>query len=86
MVAEVAGKSEPLEITFAFHVDAGLAEQDVFIERETGTRLVYRVTSKDMDMTAPLFRTAHPLHHDPFDADAVGPYARGDALNLNLAE
>lgn len=86
VVAEAAGKSEPLEINFAFHVELGLAEQDVFIERETGTGLVYRVTSEDLDLTAPLYRTAHPLHHDPFDADALGPYVKGDALNLSLAD
>lgn len=84
--AETASRPKPLDIDFAFHVDAGLAEQDVFIEREADTGLVYRVIADDKDLTKPLFRTAQPLHHNPFDADAVGPYAKGEALNLSLAE
>lgn len=85
-MAQAGTASEPLKIAFAFHVDADLPEQDVFIEREEGTGLVYRVTIDDRDLTAPLYRTAYPLHHNPFDAGAVGPYARGEALDLNLGE
>ena len=75
-----------LDLAFITHLDASLPEQDVFIEREPGSGHVYRVTIGDNDMNAPLFKTAIPIPHNPFDASAVGPHPKGQAFGMTLGE
>ena len=75
-----------IDLAFITHLDGGMPEQDVFIEREPGSNQVYRVTIGDNDMNAPLFKTAEPVPHNPFDADAVGPYAKGEAFGMTVGE
>ncbi|MEM7430874.1 MAG: hypothetical protein AAF351_02925 [Pseudomonadota bacterium] len=75
-----------IELTFGTYLDASLPEQDVFIEREIGSGQVYRVTARDNNMNTPLFKTAAPVPHNPFDAAAVGPYEKGEALGMNLGD
>ncbi|MDF1701982.1 MAG: hypothetical protein P1V36_12565 [Planctomycetota bacterium] len=84
--APKAGDRVAFEIAFKTHLDMDLPEQDAFIEREPGSGKLYRVTKGDHDMKAPLFRTAHPVKHDPFDPKAVGPYEKGEALGVTLGE
>ena len=75
-----------LNLAFITHLDASLPEQDVFIEREPGSGEVYRVTISDNDMNAPLYKTAIPVPHNPYDARAVGPYPKGPAFGMTLGE
>ena len=75
-----------LSLNFAYHVDMDMPEQDVFIEREKGSGQVWRVTKADQDMAAPLFRTARPQEHSPFDPEANGPFDKGEDLGLTLGE
>ena len=79
---------KPLSIDLAFmtHLDMNLPEQDVFIEREPGSSEVWRVTNGDNDMNAPLYKTAIPTKHDPFNPEAVGPHRKGEPLNMTLGE
>lgn len=79
-------EEKTIELAFITHMDAGMAEQDVFIEREAGSGEVFRVTGGDHDMSAPLFASATAIEHNPFDPKAVGPYPRGEALGMTLGQ
>jgi len=80
----VAADTQPIELNFFSHLDAGMPEQDVFIARSDAQ--VYRVTADDKDLQAQLFTTANELHHNPFDPSQVGPHQKGADLGLNLGE
>ena len=79
-------KTKTIEIAFITHLDAGLHEQDIYIERAKGSGKVYRVTSGDHDMRAPLYTTATMTPHNPFDAKDVGPYPKGKAMGMTLGQ
>ena len=74
-----------IELTFVDHIDADMPEQDVFIER-AGQSGVWRATPGDRDLSAPVFASAEPQRHDPFDPTANGPYPTGEALGFTLGE
>ena len=78
--------SQSIDIAFITHLDAGLFEQDVYIEREAGSGEVFRVTSGDHNMKAPLYATAEMVKHNPFDLSTVGPHPKGKALGMTLGE
>lgn len=80
------GDPVTLDIAFVTHLDMDLPEQDVFIEREVGSGEVFRVTSGDHNMKAPLFKTAHETKHDPFNPAAVGPHEKGEPMGMNLGQ
>ena len=75
-----------LELAFMTHLDMDLPEQDVFVEREPGSGRVWRVTKGDNDMTAPLYKTAIEVDHDPFNPEAVGPHPKGEPLGMTLGQ
>lgn len=75
-----------LEIAFITHLDANMPEQDVYIERVPGSGEVYRVTTGDNDMNAPLYATAKETPHNPYDPKAVGPHEKGAPLGMTLGE
>ncbi len=75
-----------VRLAFKTHLDEGLPEQDVFIERQPGSGEVYRVTNGDHDMDAPLYKSAVPVPHNPFSDEAIGPHPRGEPLGLTLGE
>ncbi len=75
-----------LDISFVFHIDDDLAEQDVFVERQPGSGKVFRPTKAERDLDQPLFATASPLPHAPFDSEALGPYPKGRHLGLTLGQ
>ncbi len=75
-----------IDLAFITHLDADLPEQDVYLEREPGSDEVWRVTRGDNDMSAPLFRAAHPVEHDPMNPEAIGPYPKGEPMGLTLGQ
>lgn len=75
-----------IELAFMTHLDMNLPEQDVFIEREPGSGEVYRVTGADHDMSAPLFKSALAVRHDPFDPAAIGPHPKGEPLGMSVGQ
>jgi len=75
-----------IKLDFKSHLDANLPEQDVFIEREPGSGEVYRVTTADQDPSAPLFKAARPVPHNPFDTAAIGPHPKGEPFGYTLGE
>jgi len=81
-----AAGAHSIDLAFVTHLDMDLPEQDVYIERERGSGEVYRVTKGDNDMNAPLYKTASETKHDPFNPDAIGPHARGEALGMTLGQ
>ncbi len=74
------------DLTFVFHIDEDLAEQDIFVERVPGSGLVYRPTKAERDMSLPLYATAVPIPHQPFEEDALGPYEKGKPLGITLGQ
>ena len=74
------------DLTFVFHIDDDLAEQDIFVERAGDPGVVYRPTKGDRDMSKPLYAVAEPVPHQPFDPDALGPFKKGKPLGLTLGE
>lgn len=75
-----------IDLAFHTHLDADLPEQDVYIERTPGSGEVWRVTKGDNDMRAPLFKTAIPIKHDPFNPQALGPHPKGEPLGVTLGD
>ena len=75
-----------MNLTFRFHLDDDLAEQDVFVQREKDTAQVYRVTKGDRNMSMPLYAAAEPIAHNPFDPAQVGPWPQGQALGMSLGD
>ncbi len=73
-----------LELGFFDHLDAGMPEQDVFVERTPGSDEVVRVTAETADMDAPLFLSSVAQPHDPFDATNIGPFPKGTPLGMTL--
>ncbi len=86
VVDEEPAAGSPLELAFITHLEADLPEQDVYIEREPGSGLVYRVTQGDHDMEAAVYRAAESVPHNPFDPAAIGPYPKGEPLGMSLGQ
>lgn len=74
------------DLSFRYHVADDVAEQDVYMERIDSSGEVWRPTPAERDLNAPLFAAAEPQSHAPFDPEALGPFAKGEALNLTLGE
>ena len=85
---EAAEPSDVFSIDLAFinHLDAGLVEQDVYVEHEAGSDEVFRFTKGWNDMDAPIFTTAIEVKHDPFNAEALGPYPKGKAVGMTVGD
>lgn len=81
-----SSNSPAFEIDFSSHIDVGMAEQDVLIERHGDASVVFRVTPDDSDMNAPLFAAAAPMSHNPFDPSTNGPHPKGDSLGMTLGD
>jgi hypothetical protein len=77
-----------IEPTFGNHLDAGLAEQDAYIEKIPGSGQIWRVTNEDVNqfIEAPLYATVGLNRHNPFDSTFNGPFVKGRALGLTLGE
>jgi hypothetical protein len=75
-----------IDIAFITHLDAGMPEQDVYIERTPGSGEVYRVTGGDHNMNAPLYGTAEMVKHNPFDLSQIGPHAKGKPMGMTLGQ
>ncbi|WP_227367829.1 hypothetical protein [Halomonas sp. M20] len=86
--SETARYDDPvnIDLTFVYHIDADMAEQDVFVVREAGATEVFRATAADRDMGQPLYASAQPQAHSPFDIEALGPYPKGAAIDMTLGE
>lgn len=77
---------ESMTLTFMFHIDEGMAEQDVFIEKVPGSGEVWRPTAATKTMDAPLYAPAEPVEHTPLQTDNVGPWRKGKPLGITLGQ
>lgn len=77
-----------ISLQFVNHLQAGMPEQDVFVEKVAGSGEVFRLVDaeKDAYLNAPLYATATTTAHEPFNTAANGPYQKGYALNVTLGE
>ncbi|MBI4173654.1 MAG: hypothetical protein HY519_02950 [Candidatus Aenigmarchaeota archaeon] len=84
----VVGKPSKIEMSFVNHVQSGLPEQDVFVERNNS---VYRLEAREAAASiyaTPLFAAAQEANHDPFKlgANPLGPYPKGKPLGFTLGD
>ncbi|MDU9007108.1 hypothetical protein [Sedimentitalea todarodis] len=77
---------ESMSLTFIFHIDDGMAEQDVFYEKISGSGEVFRPTAATRDMDAPLYAPGVEVKHNFLDTTDTGPYPIGRPLGLTLGE
>jgi hypothetical protein len=77
---------ESMTLTFIFHIDDGMAEQDVFYEKVSGSGEVFRPTAATRDMDAPLYAPGVEVKHNFLDITDTGPYPKGRPLGLTLGE
>ena len=77
-----------IRLVFVDHLKAGLIEQDVFVEKEANSGQVFRVLPGEEDafMNTPVYGTAQIQKHNPFNAELAGPYQKGKALDMTLAD
>ena len=66
---------ESMSLTFIFHIDEKLAEQDVFFEKVAGSGEVFRPTGATRNMDAPLYAPAEAVAHTPLQIENTGPWA-----------
>ena len=87
-LAETTNYDAPvsMDLNFIFHIDDGMAEQDVFFEREAGSGQIYRPTKATRDMDAPLFAPDQPVAHTPLQTDNIGPWNKGKSLGITLGQ
>ncbi len=86
VAAAETGYDQPVtfDLSFVLHVEQDMPEQDVFIERERSSGKVYRPTKGERKLDQPIYASAKPLPHNPFDAEALGPFPMGGKLGLSL--
>ena len=77
---------ESMSLTFIFHIDEDLAEQDVFFEKVAGSGEVFRPTGATRNMDAPLFAPAEAVPHSPLQVENTGPWPRGKSLGITLGD
>jgi hypothetical protein len=77
-----------ISLQFVNHLQAGMPEQDVFVEKVAGSGEVFRLMDAEKEdyLNAPLYATATTTAHEPFNLAANGPYQKGSALNVTLGE
>ncbi len=77
---------EEMSLSFVFHIEEEMAEQDVFYEKEPGSSQIWRPTAATRDMEAPLYAPATPVAHNFLDTTDTGPYPKGRPLGITLGE
>lgn len=79
---------DTVELTFVDHIEAGMIEQDVFVERTPGSNKVFRVGKSEAARyaDAPVYRTTMPVRHAPYSPKRNGPYPKGASLGLSLGD
>ncbi|WP_157202744.1 hypothetical protein [Calidithermus chliarophilus] len=77
-----AATNYKIEVPLKNHLQLGMNEQDVFIEKVVGSGQVYRVTANDKDAAAPLYAAARPTAHNPIDPKDIGPFPKGQRLGI----
>ncbi len=79
---------EVTELTFVSHIEAGMIEQDVYVEKTPGSGKVFRVGKDDVERyaEAPVFGAARPVRHAPFSPKKNGPYPTGASLGMSLGD
>lgn len=85
-----ASSRTQVAVQMVSHIAAGLAEQDVFIERaDVPAGQVIRPDANDAkNSTQPLYASATPVNEDPFKVGStpVGPFPKGKALGITLGD
>lgn len=64
------------------HVQAGMAEQDVFVARDGSA---FRMPADALADGTPLYAAAEPVEHNPGDPTDLGPFPLGEPLDATQA-
>lgn len=81
-----AATREAMSLSFVFHIEEAMAEQDVFYEKDEGSGKVWRPTAATRDMKAPLYAPRTPVAHNFLDTTDTGPYPKGKSLGITLGQ
>jgi hypothetical protein len=75
-------------LQFINHLQGGMPEQDVFVEKVGNTGQVFRITDAEKDgfINATIFSTAKPTDHAPSDLSAIGPFVKGKSLGVTMGK
>lgn len=85
-------KEGAVEFSMVNHIQAGMPEQDAFIEKEVGSGEVWRVEgeeAEDADILAQMvFATVEATGHDPFKlgGSPLGPFVKDEPLGFALGD
>ncbi|MBI2675056.1 MAG: hypothetical protein HYX24_01260 [Candidatus Aenigmarchaeota archaeon] len=88
----IAPGAKTVSVQFVNHIEAGMPEQDVFIEPYKGSRTVVRAEANDTRNASILMKDAYATAtytaHDPFKLGIkpLGPFAKGAPLGFRLGE
>jgi hypothetical protein len=87
-LATPAAAGDAIELIFKNHLQYDMVEQHVYVEREPGSGLIYRVTPPEQQRyaDAPVFAAAESVANAPMTHGAVGPYQGGTALGFTLGD
>jgi len=91
-VTNVSPTAKTVNVEFVNHIQAGLPEQDVFIEKSRASNQVIRLEGSDAkdpsNLSKNVYATAKVTPHDPFKlgAQPLGPFDKGSALGLTLQQ
>ena len=77
-----------LELEFTDHVEAGLIEQDVYVEKPPGSGGVYRMNPDELEAYkgTRVYGSARTIRHSPFNPAHNGPYRKGRPLGMTMGE
>jgi hypothetical protein len=91
--ATAAGPAKTMDIQFINHIQAGFAEQDVFVERndiapDQVARLEVNDAPDPSNLAKILFASAAATPHDPFKVGPTprGPFAKGAPLGFTVQQ
>ena len=91
-VTSIKPTSKTVSVQFVNHIQAGLPEQDVFIEKSGASNQAIRLEGNDAkdpsNLSKQVYATAKATPHDPFKlgAQPLGPFDKGSSLGLTLQQ
>lgn len=80
--------AEETQVTFVTHIEAGLPELDVYLPAPFDDALALQVRPDTYEgrESQMLYAASEPIPHNPFDAEAGGPFPKGATLGLTLGD
>jgi hypothetical protein len=77
-----------VDIQFVTHIQAGMPEQDVFVENGGGSQVVRPAADESKKVSQPVYASATAVREDPFQvgSNPLGPFTKGRGLGMTLQQ